>query len=253
MSRLADDDGFTLPELIIAMAVGMLVLLAAFQTLDTTMLTTGRVQRRVDSAQRARTAMDDVVRQLRSQVCLTNEFGTVTAVSPPIKVVGTGPMTVVPSGNGTQTVAFYTDLQRTAAYKSSTPKPPELHVLTYDGAAFRVREDAYVPTVTGSGATLTVTYPASPSRTRVLATDVHRVATTAVFRFFQNNAAAVPPEANKEVFPWTADADKVSKLTVAFDVWPSGVKSPKGLDTVLTEDVFVREVDPYDTSRAPKC
>src|SRR4051794_32153386 len=147
VSRFAADDGFSLPELLTAMAIGVVVLLATAMTLDHAISATATVQRRVDANQRGRAAMDDIVRQLRSPVCLTTEWVADTDKSAPLRVAAAGPTTTAPTTDGTQSIAFYADLQQTAAYKSSTPAPPELRVIKFDGAAFKISEDIYTPTV----------------------------------------------------------------------------------------------------------
>jgi hypothetical protein len=255
MSRFAADDGFTVAELLVAMAVGMIVLLASALTLDNTLSATATVQRRVDANQRGRAAMDDIVRELRSQVCLTTEWVADADKSSPLRVAAAGPTTTAPTADGTQSIAFYADLQKTAAYQSSKPAPPELRVITFDGAAFRIREDIYTPTVVNKVAV----YPATPTKRAVLLSGADRTVDAAtkqklpIFRFYRYDAAAVPPQPTLEVLPWTADADKVSKVSVAFNSRPTSPGGSAGQDTVLTDDVYVREVDPYDASHAPKC
>jgi len=255
MTRLARDDGFSLPELLMAMTIGVVVLLAGAMTLDHAISATATVQRRVDANQRGRAAMDDVVRQMRSQVCLTNEWVVPADASAPIRVAGAGPTTTAPTGDGTQSVAFYADLQKTDAYKSSSPLPPELRVITFDGAALKLRESIYVPQVAAGRAT----YPANPTKITVLASSVDRTLDRGtgqrlpVFRFYKYDPAAVPPQPTLEVSPWTADADKVAKVRIAFTSRPTGASASRAVDTVLVDDVYVREVDPYDASHAPKC
>jgi prepilin-type N-terminal cleavage/methylation domain-containing protein len=255
VNRLAQEDGFTLPELIVAMAIGVFVLMAGATTLDHAISASTTVQRRVDAAQRGRTAMEEVIRELRSQVCVTADWTADGKALPPIRVAASAPTTTAPTADGTQSVAFYVDLQRTDPLKSSSPKPPDLRVITYDGAARKLKEDIYTPSVVAGKAS----YPASPTKKTVLLSDVERSAdpTTKqklpVFRFYQYNASAVPPQPTLEVLPWAADADKVAKVTVAFSSRPTGASASPSLDTVLVDDAFVREVDPYDSSHAPKC
>jgi prepilin-type N-terminal cleavage/methylation domain-containing protein len=254
MSRraLADDRGFTLPELLIGMTLAMVVLFAAFQTLDTVIGTTGKVQRRVEAGQRGRAAMDDVVRQLRSQVCLSAAWAPNTVAQPPIVVQATGPSTTAPAANGTQSVAFYVDLQKTAVLKSSSPAPPELHVITFDAVASKLVLDVYKPSVNAT--TKKATYPAKTTRT--LLTNVHRSATTPVFRFYAFDASATPPQATLAVSPWT-DATTVpgtvAKVSVTFDAWATDGKSAAAGSAVLTDDALVREVDPNAATPAPDC
>jgi type II secretory pathway component PulJ len=249
---LAADGGFTLPELLIGMSLAMVVLLAAFQTLDTVIGTTGKVQRRIEAGQRARLAMDDVIRQLRSQVCLSAALAPNTVAQPPIVVQASGPSTTAPAANGAQSVAFYDDLQKTAPLKSSSPSPPELHVITFDGATSTLTLDVYAPKV--DAATKKVTYPTK--KTRTLLTNVHRSATTPVFRFYAFDASATPPQPTLAVYPWT-DATTVpgtvAKVSVTFETWATDAKSATAGSATVTDDAFVREVDPNATTPAPDC
>jgi Tfp pilus assembly protein PilW len=248
---LAAEDGYTLPELLTGMVIAMIVLFAAFQTLDRVISTTGTAQRRVEATQRGRQAMEDITRQLRSQVCLAAPW--TRSPEAPIVVKATGPTTAAPTAAGTQSVAFYTDLQKTAPLQSSTVAPPQLRVLRFDGAAFTLSVDTYTPTVTtAADGAKTATYPGPPA-TRTLLTNVHRDGSTPVFRFYADDPAATPPQPTREVFPWTAGASTVAKLAVTFDAWPTEAASAQGVSSVLTDDVLVREVDSNDTTRIPNC
>ena len=65
-----DDGGFTLVELLVGTTIGLLVLFGGISVLDSTLRISRRTQARVDTAQRARTAMEIFTRDLRSQVLL---------------------------------------------------------------------------------------------------------------------------------------------------------------------------------------
>jgi type II secretory pathway pseudopilin PulG len=250
---LAADDGFTLPELLIGMGLAMVVLLAAFQTLDAVVGTTGEVQRRVEAGQRGRAAMDDIVRQLRSEVCLTTNWSPTSTGQPPIVVQAIGPSTTAPTANGTQSVAFYVDLQKTAALKSSSTQPPELRVITFDGASSKMTVDVYKPSVDAT--TKKATYPTKTS-SRTLIANVHRSGTTPVFQFFAFNPAATPPQPTLAVSPWsnaTTVPPTVDKVSVTFDTWATDAKSADPSSAVLTDDALVREVDPNDATPVPNC
>ena len=62
--------GFALTELIVAMTVGLIVLLAAFLLLDRAHGASNEIADRQDAVQRGRQAMELLTRQIRSQVCL---------------------------------------------------------------------------------------------------------------------------------------------------------------------------------------
>ena len=107
--RLSDERGFTLVELLVAMTIGMMVLMAAFMLLDRTFVASGQVADRTEALQRGRQAMALITRQLRSQVCI----GT---TNPPI--VG---------GSNASSVSFYADLSDgsvNAKQRTLTLDPP---------------------------------------------------------------------------------------------------------------------------------
>jgi prepilin-type N-terminal cleavage/methylation domain-containing protein len=67
----SDESGFTLVEMLVAITIGMVVMLAAFEMLDRSVQLTGKTTNRVDSTQRGRLAMDTITRHLTSEVCPT--------------------------------------------------------------------------------------------------------------------------------------------------------------------------------------
>ena len=68
--RLRREDGFTLTELMVAASVGTIILLAAFALVDTTLRRSTEIQQRVEATAEGRRALDEVVRALRSAVCV---------------------------------------------------------------------------------------------------------------------------------------------------------------------------------------
>ena len=128
----SDESGFTLPELLTSMVIGMVVLLAAFMLLDRAVSTSSEVSDRQDSAQRGRLAMEVVSRELRSQVCL-------------------GDGQPITAGNDTS-VTFYANL-------SSNADSADKRTLRYVAAEKRLYEDIY----TGSGTFPTLTFPGFPA------------------------------------------------------------------------------------------
>jgi prepilin-type N-terminal cleavage/methylation domain-containing protein len=74
-----EEGGFSLIELLMAMALGSIVLTAVMSVFLSGMGATTRITDRVDSAQRGRLAMDRVVTLLNSQTCLYNNDGSSSA------------------------------------------------------------------------------------------------------------------------------------------------------------------------------
>ena len=71
LTRIRSQAGVTLVELIAAMAIGVITLLAVFAVLDTSVKQSNAIAGRVNATQRARLAMDTITRQLRSQICIS--------------------------------------------------------------------------------------------------------------------------------------------------------------------------------------
>jgi prepilin-type N-terminal cleavage/methylation domain-containing protein len=144
LRRLRDDEsGFSLTELLAAMAVGSFVLWAAMQIFVTGIQSSARVGDRVEAAQRGRLAMDRLTTVLDAQVCLDS-------TTPPI------------STGQDQSLTFTANLGRVDA-------DPIRYVLRYDSTSNRLLEDQYDPSVDVNGV---VTYSGTASRTRTLATGV---------------------------------------------------------------------------------
>ena len=69
MSRLRNQDGFTVMEVITAMTVGLVLLGSTLTLLSSSIRLNTGVVAKTDAMQRGRLAMDAVTQQLRSQVC----------------------------------------------------------------------------------------------------------------------------------------------------------------------------------------
>ena len=228
--------GFTLVEVLIAMVIGMVVLIASLTVLDTTVSLTGRVNSRVDALQRGRTAMDLMVRDLRSQVCV----GVLTDASSG----ATSTQDSLIDGSSTS-VDFYTDLG-----DGTTGQPPTRRTLTFDPAAGTIVEQIYRPTGTRGA----YVFPATPTTTRTLLTDVVQDGATPVFGFFAYDTASPPaPDAPLASPLSTTDKRRTVKIAIAFRALRSGGNASSPGAASLQDDVFRRAVDPNDPAPAPEC
>src|SRR5919201_4947091 len=66
---LSDSGGFTLVEVVVAMSIGIIVLLAAFAVTDRSWQASKRVSDREDALQRGRIALELMTRELHSMTC----------------------------------------------------------------------------------------------------------------------------------------------------------------------------------------
>jgi prepilin-type N-terminal cleavage/methylation domain-containing protein len=238
------DAGFTLPEILVALTISMIVAGAALTILNVAMKNAGEIEQRVDSTQRGRMLMDTMTRELRSQICMTTDV-------PPIRQTTAG----TANGNYTQSVSFYADLTDGRA----NPLAPELRTLTFDAGARTITELVQ----TGSGTPPTVNYSAGGT-SRLIGTNVVRDTDAAgnpipIFSYygFSAGTAAVPATptlALPSSMPLgDANVKMVAKVGLRFRMLATGRKNATRTSTVFFNDVYVRAADPNDPAPIPTC
>ncbi len=245
---MRDERGFSLPELLVTLVIAVTVSLATFSLIEVVMRKSGETQARVAAAQRGRMAMDTVVRELRSQVCLNTATPT-PPMSPP---AGFGTVT---TGD---TAVFYTDF--TDGGKPTTVAP-ELHVVSYDAATRRLIERDYVGTVNLTVNVYTYTYPtaaSTPARTKVLLENVVPVdAATPIFSYYTYSATKPPRPDLQLAAPATgmvaADTARVARIAVNFRALTTPDVTRTRDSSVFQDEVYVRAADPNDEAPTPTC
>jgi prepilin-type N-terminal cleavage/methylation domain-containing protein len=228
--RLRTERGFTLIELMVALTVGSVIVLAAFAMLDRSILLTGRVSDRVDSSQRGRLAMEDMARQLRSPACLA-----------------TGGVSIVDAQD--YSVTFYTFLgAATAAYA------PQMRTLRWDNNTNALLEDRYAGT----------TLPATPTSTRTITRDVvprpqadpeTGATPTPLFKYYRfTSAGRVEPTVRLNTPLSVADRRNVVSINLNFVARVSG-RSNNRQSTAMQTNVYMRTSDPNaePTPSGPQC
>lgn len=226
MTRLRRDEaGFTLVELLVTSAIGVVVLLVA-GTLSTGFLhAQTRVSDRSESIARGRTAMEQITQQLRSQVCLGPGYPAITY------------------GDGSR-MTFYADLSNRAFV-------PEQRVLSYSNGT--LTETSYAGRASGTGSGAPFTFSSTPSRTRAVLDRMQLVGTTPFFRYYSFDSNNPIRPANLLRTPLSAsDAQRVVQITVTFAALPSR----GGSGTIAepsTANVYVRTADPTDPDHSPLC
>ena len=227
MSALRREEGMTLPELLIAIIIALVVSFAAFSLIEVVMRRTAETQGRVEASQRGRAAMDAMTRQLRSQVCLSS--------------------TIPPMAAGDPNVAsFYVDLS-----DGATGLPPELHTITYDPTARTLTERDYA----GTGTAPAITYPTAATRTKTLAENVILDSTTPIFRYYAFNSATPPRPATLLATPLsTTNLGLVARIELSFRTLPPKALSPTTRGSIVLQDeVYIRAADPNDPAPTPTC
>ncbi len=239
MSRLADQRGFTLIELLVGMAVGMVVLLGAFQLLDTVNRETVRVSQRVDTTERGRIALEQITRSLKSQTCLSQEAGAIAEAGP-------------------DSVTFYASLREPTV---SGVLPVDRRVIAFvpDGAGGTPERGRLVERVfTPTGTPPDLVFPATPTTERTLAEGVSRGGTTGtdpIFTYSRYDPAPLTnPAATPALIPLPAggDRNRIVQTEISFTAFPERSADRK-LRTDFRSAVLSRTADANDPDRSPKC
>jgi prepilin-type N-terminal cleavage/methylation domain-containing protein len=249
MRRLRRDQrGFTLPELLITLIIAMIVSLATFSLIDFVMRRNGEIATRVDTVQRARTAMDQVTRMLRSQVCAWRSDDAAM----------TGARSLY-AASPTSVTAF-ADLSSETPVSGVQPAP-SLRTLTLSGPTNGTLTETVTP---GQwvGGSVSYTYSGAKTTSRQTLSNIslYRPVRTndtpvAFFRYYAFNAAD-PPQPIAEIGQGRAltadELETVAKITITFRVLNTRGNTETG-STVLTDDVFVRTADPNAEDPEPTC
>jgi prepilin-type N-terminal cleavage/methylation domain-containing protein len=235
-TRLRDEDGFSLVELMISMALSGLVLTALMLTFANGVTGANRTQDRVDAAQRGRLAMDRITGLLDSQVCVVGKdaAGADVSVAP-----------ILPSISTANSVTFYGDL-------NGASNTPNKYTITYSPTA----KTLSLTTAPGSGTYPNVTF-GTPVTTRladyiVPALDANNNALD-VFQYFPFDASgSVLTDAAHKVTPTTAAiAGTVVRVQVNFRALSSRNKTPDARSLSLQGESGVDTFDPTDNSVCP--
>lgn len=223
-----DQGGFTLIELLVATAIGVGVLLTA-GTLSTAMLhAQTKISDRSESIARGRTAMEQIVQQLRSQVCLGPGYPSITY------------------GDDSH-VTFYADL-------ADTTFVPQKRDLQFANGAITERDYDGSPT----GGQPPFAFSSTPSRTRVILDHIQLQRSAGVdvpfFRYFSFDGNDPIRPSKLLTTPLSADdAQRVVKITIAYAALPTRIGSGAATPEPFTADVYVRTADPTDPEHSPLC
>jgi prepilin-type N-terminal cleavage/methylation domain-containing protein len=248
MSRLRREDGFTLPELLVTLFIALVVSMAALSLLEFTMKRSAEVDQRVDASQRGRLYMDTITRELRSQVCLDGNT--------PSMATRTGDPT---DGND---ATFYADMTEDTTAQLAVKPGADLHRLTYDPATKRITDYTYKSTWDKSVSPPVAAVPATPTSSRVIATDVIPKPGTPIFAYYAFDPKTNPPTPTLSLpLPPTAaggallasDVALVARIDINFIVLPVHGKNNATTASTLQDQVFVRAADPNNPAPTPIC
>jgi prepilin-type N-terminal cleavage/methylation domain-containing protein len=237
------DDGFTLIEMLVTLLIGTIVMLGAFQLVDTAFPAAKRVDDRVDATQRGRVVMENMVRQLRASVCLQNgkdTFDNPTFATPYVSATG-------------NQVTFYSDLT-TSANVAARTFVPEKRQLSYSSGTITQTVWAGVGTQVPD-----ITYDdAHPTSVRTLITGVQPIGSTPIFTYYAYDATKTIQKLADP--PPVADIPRIERIDLALRVLPTGGTNPgAGVDMQDTANTRVGSDFTLNTSgqsnaqRGPQC
>ncbi|HEY5430858.1 MAG TPA: prepilin-type N-terminal cleavage/methylation domain-containing protein [Solirubrobacteraceae bacterium] len=231
--HLADDRGFTLVELLVALSAGIVVLFGATSLIIVSFHFSSRIADSVNAVQEGRTAMEQLLQELNSG-CLVNDVSPVQATT----AAGITPA-VNTDGND---LVFVTGLG-----DSATATPTEHVIAIQNGALI----DTAYPNTGGSPPALntpaTWTFSATPKLRRILLERVTQInGSTPLFQYL-SFANASNPTANSLVnaaplspLPLTAvAAPSVAEVDIAWQAGPSdGLTDPTRALAIRDSAVF---------------
>lgn len=199
LRRLArDEDGFSLTELIVAIALGGIVLAAALTFFTNGVISSAQVQDRSDAAQRARIGFDRVTSLLQAQVC--NGVGD------------SGTPVVAGDGNS---VTFTADVTK-------VDDPPMGYKLRYLPASQQLWVDSYTLGAEDPN-TGYRTWPANPVRSEQLMQRVAPDGTTRPFRYYgtDDTTTGDPVELGSSAALTTSERPRVLRIDLTLRALPT--------------------------------
>jgi prepilin-type N-terminal cleavage/methylation domain-containing protein len=225
--RLSEERGFSLIELLMAMVIGMVILLAAFMLLDRTISASGQIADRSEALQRGRLSMDLISRELRSQVCL-------------------GDTAPIISGNDSS-VSFYADL-------SDGSTPIKKRTLTYSSTTDTITETVVPGAGTYPALTFTGTATSVPLLTKVKQILDPGNVLRPMFRYYGYQTGSTDGTLVQLSSPLSAtDLPRVALIKVGFRAFAVRQISNDKDSAVLENDVFVRVSVASDPQDGPEC
>lgn len=274
------EEGMTLVEMLVGMTAATLVIFAAYGAIDAASKLQTRTTGRIDSAERGRSAMETITRDIRAQMCVATKTGANSAPTPAM---------LWASADGLQ---FYSSVAKIKdKNKPSQETLPQMRRIEWVQTAAtlnagdanaqpvgKIVESVWQPT----NSTPPYTFPTNPTSQATIATDVERVRLPngTVLPFFQyygytvTNGVGRPSTTpfplvaspantmNPNGVASVADSNepKIVLVSVQFAVRPYSQRSTEGGVTNRSTNVVpiynrvsVRTADPTDPGVSPLC
>lgn len=229
------EQGFTLVELIVAVTIGTIVMLASIALLDLTVTGQRDAEHRVDALDNGRRGMEQLSRQIRSQICL-----------------GRGVAPVITAED--DQIEFYASLSRRTTVDAGGSPEIQRRRLQFveDGRFGRGRIEETVWTGSGTlGSYTPITWSTTPEVRTVLA-DIRRTPGMPIFRFYRYDPVA-SPDLQRLATPVSGQPlGLIVQVGIAFDAWTPERDTTRHQISLDTR-VLARTADPTDPERSPRC
>ena len=209
--RLAAEDGLTLVELLAAMLVGAIVIVAVLGLLDSAVKLQSRSVDDIDATSRGRMAIDQVSQALASRICLGSQPSLVEARD--------------------DRVEFYASL---AAESGTVRLVVQRRRLMLTGTT--IGEQVWTSSPPQAPPNLPPANTTPPTRTRVLLTGAAPTATTPIFRYYAYEGTPARPTLRLTTPLSAVDLARVARIDVGFTA--KGKISSTGTD--FTNQIFNR-------------
>ncbi|MDA0173664.1 prepilin-type N-terminal cleavage/methylation domain-containing protein [Solirubrobacter taibaiensis] len=247
MRRLRSQDGFTLPELLVTMVIAMILSLATFSLIEVVMKRSGDVGARVETTATGRTAMDQITRQLRSQVCAKRAtMGTARSID----------------AAGPASLTVFADFTNENVSGGIMPAP-DLRTISWANNIFTETVVKGTRKDTDNSVSYSGTGTSRQFLTSVVAAEfLNNDKTKPIFfRYYKfpdagtvgANAALPNEEIAAGAYRNLTDDEllSVARITISFDVLPKS-GNVNGA-TMLQNEIYVRTADPNAQSPKPTC
>lgn len=218
-----DDAGFSLVELLVALAIGSIVLTGVMKVFINGITASAQTTDRVEATQRARMAADRITTLLNAQVC---------------GVGGDAPLTEA----GATSVTFTANTGD--VYAAATR-----YRIRWDSTTNRILEDRWV--ATGSNGDGDPIFPASITTTRVIGSQMKPTDGATLFTYygFDTTNGGISSTA----LPAPVDTNKIIAIDFSLTAMPERTKTADPRSTTIAGQAVAGTSDPSDPTRGNTC
>ena len=240
-SRLRDERGYSLIELMMATAAGLVVCLTAFTILLTSLQFAQADSDRLDADQQGSVAMERIVQALASS-CVAGQSSS-PVIGSPASLTGTGPYLItaprvppytVTGGGPASSATSITFLSTLSDVPNADPNEVTIYL---SGGSLMMA--TYAPVITTPPSW---TFATSPSSTvTLLARAALAPGQTGIFSYYGYDVTSDALVDSLNVYPLTqTEAANVAKVAIQFQAQPTDTNSQTGSAITVADTVVLR-------------